>query len=160
MAEHTIALREIAEADLEAVFRQMSDPESVRMAAFTPDDPSDREAFEAHMRKVLGDPENLTRAVTRDGELVGTVASFVIAGETEVTYWIDRTAWGQGIASKALELLVGLQPARPLYARAASDNAASLRVLEKAGFIPIGTEVSYANARGAEIQETILCREG
>jgi RimJ/RimL family protein N-acetyltransferase len=45
---------------------------------------------------------------------------------------------------------------RPLYARAASDNAGSLRVLEKTGFRIIGTEVSFAPARGAEIEETIL----
>lgn len=46
---------------------------------------------------------------------------------------------------------------RPLYARAASDNVASLRVLQKAGFIVTGTEVSHAPARGTAIEETILC---
>jgi RimJ/RimL family protein N-acetyltransferase len=33
-----------------------------------------------------------------DGRLVGGIASFVIEGGTEVTYWIDRQAWGQGAA--------------------------------------------------------------
>ncbi|MFC1406950.1 MULTISPECIES: hypothetical protein [Streptacidiphilus] len=46
--------------------------------------------------------------------------------------------------------------ARPLYARAASDNAGSLAVLRRAGFAVIGTEVSYASARKAEIEETVL----
>jgi hypothetical protein len=32
----------------------------------------------------------------------------------------------------------------------------SLRVLEKAGFHPIGTEVAFAPGRAAEIEETIL----
>ena len=45
---------------------------------------------------------------------------------------------------------------RPLHARAASDNAGSLRVLRKAGFQVVGTEVAWANARGAEIEETLL----
>jgi RimJ/RimL family protein N-acetyltransferase len=45
---------------------------------------------------------------------------------------------------------------RPLHARAASDNRGSLRVLERAGFTVVGTEVSYANARGTEIEETVL----
>jgi RimJ/RimL family protein N-acetyltransferase len=45
---------------------------------------------------------------------------------------------------------------RPLYARAASDNLGSLGVLQKAGFTIIGTEISYASARDAEIEETIL----
>jgi hypothetical protein len=45
---------------------------------------------------------------------------------------------------------------RPLYARAASDNAASLRVLEKAGFRVVDTELSFAPARSVDIEEKIL----
>ena len=45
---------------------------------------------------------------------------------------------------------------RPLFARAASDNAASLRVLEKAGFPRIGVNRDSARGRGEEIEETIL----
>ena len=44
----------------------------------------------------------------------------------------------------------------PVFARAASDNVASLRVLRKAGFTPYGTDVGFANARRAEIEETLL----
>jgi RimJ/RimL family protein N-acetyltransferase len=77
-------------------------------------------------------------------------------GLTELTYWIDRPAWGRGIATQTLELLLKLVPARPLHARAASDNIASLKVLQKAGFNIIGTENSYAPARKREIEETIL----
>jgi RimJ/RimL family protein N-acetyltransferase len=96
------------------------------------------------------------RAITCDGQLVGSIASFPSGDQTEVTYWIDRPAWGRGIASEALGLLLMLVPARPLHARAASDNIASLRVLQKAGFTIIGTENSYAPARNSEIEETIL----
>ena len=45
---------------------------------------------------------------------------------------------------------------RPIHARVASDNAGSLKVLRKAGFAITGTEVSYANARNTEIEETLL----
>jgi RimJ/RimL family protein N-acetyltransferase len=154
MAE--VALRPIEDSDLDALFEQMRDPESVRMAAFTTKDPDDRAAFEIHMAKVRTSPEVTTLAVTADGRLVGTVACFVVDGDTEITYWIDRSWWGQGIASRALALFLDTVPVRPLYARAASDNVGSLRVLQKAGFVAIGTEISYANARDAEIEETIL----
>ena len=154
-----IALRPIADADLDALFDQMRDPESVWMAAFTSDDPDDRSAFDAHMATVRFAPDTTTRAVTCDGELVGTVAAFVVDGETEVTYWIDRAAWGRGIASRALELLLDLVPSRPLHARAASDNVASLRVLQKAGFEVVGTEDSFAAARKGQIEETILRKD-
>ena len=101
-------------------------------------------------------PGTTLRAITCDGQLVGSIASFVSGNQTEVTYWIGRPAWGRGIASQALELLLKLVPARPLHARAASDNIASLRVLQKAGFSIIGTENSYAPGRNRDIQETIL----
>jgi RimJ/RimL family protein N-acetyltransferase len=154
-----IALRPVQDTDLDPLFDLMRDPEGVRMAAFTPDDPDDRTAFDAHMARIRDAPGITTRAVTCDGELVGSIAAFVLDGQTEVTYWIDRAAWGRGIASRALELLLDLVPARPLYARAASDNAASLRVLQKAGFAVIGTEVSFAPARGGKIEETILRKD-
>jgi RimJ/RimL family protein N-acetyltransferase len=151
-----IALRPVATADLDAIFDQMRDPESVRMAAFTAEDPSDRRAFDAHMAKIMSSTENRLWAITSDSLLVGTVASYVSDGATEITYWIDRPHWGQGIATRALGLLLEQTPVRPIRARAASDNAGSLRVLQKSGFQPIGTEVSFAPGRAAEIEETIL----
>ena len=150
------ALRPVEMRDLDAIFEQMRDPESVRMAAFTPEDPNDRSAFDAHMAKVLSSSENRFRAIVCDSRLVGTIASYVSEGATEITYWIDRACWGQGIATRALSLLLGEISDRPIRARAASDNAGSLRVLEKAGFHPIATEVSYAPGRTAEIEETVL----
>jgi RimJ/RimL family protein N-acetyltransferase len=154
-----IAIRPVEDADLDALFDQMRDPESILMAAFTPDDPDDRSAFDAHMAKVRSSPGITHCAVTCDGRLVGSIAAFVVEGETEVTYWIDRAAWGRGIASQALQLLMDLVPDRPMHARAASDNAGSLRVLEKAGFTVIGTEISFAPGRNGNIEETILRRD-
>src|SRR5436190_16572910 len=151
-----LALRPVEVGDLDAIFEQMRDPESVRMAAFTAEDPNDRSAFDAHMAKILSSSEATNRAIIRDSRLVGTIASFVLEGATEVTYWIDRSCWGQGIATRALRLLLEEIPVRPIRARAASDNAGSLRVIEKAGFHPIGTEVAFAAGRAAEIEETIL----
>lgn len=154
-----VGLRSVEDGDLDAIFDQMRDPEGVWMAAFTADDPSDRAAFDAHMAMVRSSPGIWLRAVTWDGQLVGTIAAFVADGDTEVTYWIDRAWWGRGIASRALALLLDQVTTRPLHARAASDNAASLRVLRKSGFAAIGTEVSFARARGGEIEETILRKD-
>ncbi len=151
-----VALRPVQDEDLGALFDQMRDPESVSMAAFTAPDPDDRNAFDAHMAKVRASPDITLRAVLCDGRLAGSIASFASEGQTEVTYWIDRALWGKGIATRALALLLELVPARPLYARAASDNAGSLRVLQKSGFRAVGTEKSFAAGRDQEIEETIL----
>jgi RimJ/RimL family protein N-acetyltransferase len=151
-----VALRPLEDGDLDGLFDQMRDPESVRMAAFTAKDPGDREAFDAHMSRVRNNPEVVLLAVTREGRLVGSIGSYLDDGHTEITYWIDRSVWGQGVASQALALFLEMTAVRPLYARAASDNVASLRVLRNAGFTIVDTEVSYANARGADIEETVL----
>lgn len=151
-----VALRLIDDSDLDALFELMRDPESVRMAAFTAKNPDDRTAFDVHMAKIRALPEATNRAVTVDGRLVGSIASFVVDGNTEVTYWIDRSFWGQGIAGRALALLLESVRVRPLFARAASDNVRSLRVLQRAGFAVIGTEIAFANGRNKEIEETIL----
>jgi RimJ/RimL family protein N-acetyltransferase len=151
-----LELRPVKPEDLDAIFEQMRDPESVRMAAFTAQDPDDRAAFDAHMAKIMASSENMLQAIICDSQLVGTVGSYVSEGATEVTYWVNRSYWGRGIATRALGLLLEKISVRPIRARAASDNAASLKVLHKTGFQPIGTEMSFAPGRATEIQETIL----
>jgi len=151
-----VTLRPLEVSDLDTVFDQMRDPESVRMAAFTAEDPDDRRAFDAHMARIMAAPETTNRAIICDSALVGTIASWTSEGTTEITYWIDREFWGHGVATQALRLLLEEIPTRPLRARVASDNAGSLRVLQKAGFRLIGTEVSFAQGRGGETEETIL----
>jgi RimJ/RimL family protein N-acetyltransferase len=154
--EPRVRLRPVHASDLDALFRQMSDPESVRMAAFTAEDPADRQRFDAHVAKILATRENTMLVVTWGEDVVGSIGSFLADGRTEVTYWIDRAFWGRGIATRALALHLEEVETRPVYAAAASDNVASLRVLEKNGFRPIGTDVAFAPARGGEIEETIL----
>lgn len=151
-----VALRSVEEGDLDTLYELMRDPESVRMAAFVARDPDDREAFDRHMAKLRTSPDLIVRAVTGDGRFLGTIGRFFVESDAEITYWIDRAVWGQGIASRALALFLEMVEVRPLYARAASDNLGSLRVLEKAGFSVVGTEVAYAAARGGEIEETVL----
>jgi RimJ/RimL family protein N-acetyltransferase len=85
-----------------------------------------------------------------------SIGYFRIDNQPEVTYWVDRTQWGKGIASAALQILLAENAERPLYARAASDNVGSLRVLEKAGFRRVAVKRDFAPGRGEEIEETIL----
>ncbi|MFJ8466765.1 GNAT family N-acetyltransferase [Streptomyces swartbergensis] len=150
-----VELRQVHDSDLPVFFRQMNDPEALHMAAFTPEEPADRDAFDAHWAKIRSS-DAVVRTVLADGDVVGSAAVYGEPGEREVTYWVDRAYWGKGIATAALRALVTEVPERPLYARAASDNAGSLRVLEKCGFRAVATASGFANARGAEIAETVL----
>lgn len=155
-AGDAISLRPVTEADLDAIFAQMRDPESVRMAAFVARDPDDRALFDQHMHRLLADPAIVVLAIVHEGELVGTVGAFVLDGQREITYWVDRAWWGRGVATRALTLLLEIVTDRPVHARVAADNIGSRRVLEKAGFRVIDTEVAFANAREAEIEELVL----
>ncbi|MFG2349103.1 GNAT family N-acetyltransferase [Streptomyces phaeochromogenes] len=154
-----VVLRAVHDSDLPVFFRQMMDPESVRMAAFTAKDPTDRDAFDAHWKRIRSSPD-VNRTVLVDGDVVGSVAVYGPPDEREVTYWIDRAYWGRGIATGALRALLAAVPERPLTARAAADNAGSLRVLQKCGFRVSGQDRGFANARGEEIDEVVLTLEG
>ncbi|MEV1083096.1 GNAT family N-acetyltransferase [Streptomyces sp. NPDC050211] len=155
-----VELREIHDSDLPVFYRQMMDPEAVWMAAFTAKDPADRDAFDAHWKRIRSLAGVVQRTVLADGDVVGHVAVFGEPGEREVTYWIDRAYWGRGIATAALRVLLTQAPERPLYARAAADNAGSVRVLARCGFRLTGRERGFANARGEEIDEVVLTLEG
>lgn len=150
-----IALREVHDSDLPVFFRQMNDPEAVRMAAFTARDPSDWEAFAVHWAKIRASGD-VVRTILGDGDVVGSTAVYGEPGEREVTYWVDRAYWGQGVATAALRALLAEVPDRPLYARAAADNAGSRRVLEKCGFVTSAWARGFARARGEEIDEVVL----
>ena len=151
-----LTLREIRDEDLPLLFEQWADPVAAHMAAFTPPDHMERDAFERRWSRLRADDTVLTRVVVADDEVAGTIGSWGDPGEREVTYWIGRTHWGRGIASAALAAFLAVERSRPLHARVAADNVASRRVLEKCGFRVIATERGVAAARSAEIEELVL----
>lgn len=151
-----LQLREVAAGDLPVFFEHQRDPLGVHMAAFTAKDPDDRTAFDAHWHRLRDDPTILMRTIEVDGQPAGHVSSYVGDVGLEVTYWLGREYWGRGIASAALQAFLLVQTHRPLRGRAAADNAASLRVLERCGFARVGQARGFANARQAEIDEILL----
>jgi RimJ/RimL family protein N-acetyltransferase len=151
-----VTLRPTREGDLPTFFQQGLDPEATRMAAFTPKSHADREAFLAHWRDLLGSPSVVGRTVLVEGEVAGYVVQFELFGHPSIAYWFGRDFWGRGIATQALRAFLREATTRPLYARVAKDNARSVRVLEKCGFVNVGSDRGYANARGHEVEEFIF----
>lgn len=151
-----IVLRDVTDDDLPIFFEQQLDPDANYMAAFTTKDPTDRDAFAAHWARIRADKTIINQTVLCDGQVAGSVASFEDFGQLEVTYWLGREFWGQGIATRALTAFLAYQTTRPIYAHAAKDNLASLRVLQKCGFVITGEDKGFANARGQEIEEYML----
>lgn len=104
----------------------------------------------------MGDETITKKTILFQAQVLGHIASFVRFGKPEISYWIGNQYWGKGLATRALKAFLGCVQVRPLYARAARDNAASIRVLEKCGFTIIGYDKAFANARDEETEEAIL----
>lgn len=150
-----IVLRDVIDEDLPVFFAQQLDADANRIAAFTSKDPADKAAFMAHWARIRNNSGS-TKTVVVNGQVAGHILHFDEAGHPEVSYWLGKRYWGQGIATRALTVLLGQVRERPLYARAVKDNVASIRVLQKCGFIIVAEDKGFANARGAEVEEYIL----
>jgi RimJ/RimL family protein N-acetyltransferase len=149
-------LRAVTDSDLPIFFEQQRDPEANYMAAFTAANPSDRAAFDAHWARIRANEANIVQTIVWNGQVAGNLMHFEMFGRPQVAYWLGREFWGRGLATRALAAFLEELPVRPLYAQAAADNAASIRVLQKCGFEITGRERDFANARGQEIEEVIL----
>jgi [ribosomal protein S5]-alanine N-acetyltransferase len=82
-------------------------------------------------------------AIEVDGEAVGAIGYIpgtdIERYSAEIGYWLGRKHWGRGIATDALrtltEHLFREENLLRLFAVPFADNAASARVLEKAGYV-------------------------
>ena len=137
-----ILLRDVVADDLPIFYEQQLDPEANYMAAFTAKDPTDREAFMRRWQKILNDKSITSKTIISGGQVAGSVSSYrneEMEG-LEVTYWLGKSYWSQGIATQALTAFLDIVQVRPTFARVAKDNPASRRALEKCGFTVCGEE--------------------
>ena len=95
----------------------------------------DRDAFDAHWERVLADPSLYKKTIVFEGQVAGNIGSWAQDGRRLVGYWVGKEFWGKGLATQALTELIDELETRPLYAYVANTNIASIRVLEKCGFV-------------------------
>lgn len=153
----SVVIRDAALKDVPAFYRMHADPKANKAGDFTPRSKPD---FYAHWRKVLGNRLNLKKTIVADGKVAGYVVSFYRTGtgqpkKREIGYWIAREYWGRGLATEGLRLLLREHKLRPLYARAAMTNPASLKVALKCGFKKWKKD-SYRNEAGRTVEESVL----
>ena len=88
-----------------------------------------RDAFDAWITRERTASEVATYVVTENGGFAGTAALFSVEGDREVTYWIARHAWGRGVATEALRILVsreaGASPCSPAWPRTTRPRSLS-----------------------------------
>ncbi len=147
-----ISLRDVRESDLPVFFEQQLDPDATRMASFPA---RSRDEFMAHWAKSLSDNTAILKTVVVNGDVAGNIVAWEQPGEPKVGYWLGKEYWGRGIASEALSQFLMHVTVRPLFARVAKQNIASIRVLQKCGFTMQG-EDTFAAVDGGVGEEFIL----
>jgi RimJ/RimL family protein N-acetyltransferase len=79
-------------------------------------------------------------------------------------YWIGQPYWGRGYMTEAVRALAravfGRGPHDAIFSGAFTDNVASLRVQEKAGFVRDGDTMLHARPRGATFPTLTRCSPG
>ena len=129
-----VRIRNVERDDLPQMYQMQLDPEANRFAVTVP---RSAEAFDAHWADILRDQRITAKAILLGGVLAGSVSCFQRDSRAIVGYWITREHWGKGdrhpvsvAAAPLLEVAT-----RPLHAIVATSNGASLRVLQKCGFV-------------------------
>jgi RimJ/RimL family protein N-acetyltransferase len=129
--------------DAESVVRHANNIKVARQLRDRFPHPYTRANASAFLKAATTSPEPSNLAIDVDGEAIGAIG--YVAGidverfSAEIGYWIGESHWGRGIASEALVLVTAhvfetLNMLR-LFALPFADNAGSIRVLEKAGYV-------------------------
>jgi RimJ/RimL family protein N-acetyltransferase len=147
-----ISLRDVQDSDLAIFFEQQLDPDATRMASFPA---RSRDEFMAHWAKIKPDETTILKTIVVNGKVAGNLVRWEQSGEPRIGYWLGKEYWGQGIASEALSQFLVHVKVRPLYARVAKQNVASIRVLQKCGFAMYG-EDTFTGSDGEVGEEFIL----
>ena len=102
-------------------------------------------------------------AIDVKGEAVGGIGielhSDVERVSAEIGYWLGQPFWGRGIATEALKAVTAEAFKRfditRLYAVPFADHAASVRVLEKAGYVREG-HLRQSAIKNGQIRDQLL----
>jgi RimJ/RimL family protein N-acetyltransferase len=148
------ALRPWRDSDLEQIVAACQDPEIPRWTRVpSPYGEYDARAYLLQRHDLLAGGAAAPFAIVEaadDTRLLGSIALMDINwdhGRGEVGYWLAREARGQGHVTRAVELICAFGFERLRLARiallAATQNRASQRVAERAGFTREGVLRSY-----------------
>jgi [ribosomal protein S5]-alanine N-acetyltransferase len=144
-----LILRKMAPSDAEAVFAYASDPEVTRYVIWeTHRSIEDSRAFlelESSKRESGGEPE-WGIVYKGDHRFIGTcgiVSWDPDHARAELGYVLSRDYWGRGLMAEAVRAVISFCFQRMnlhrIEARCTAENAASARVMEKAGMTHEGT---------------------
>jgi len=155
-ALNMVALRPLQQGDYGPLFAFHNDKEALFLAGAGK--PFEDEAEVKTHFDTVQQKGALVRAILFEDRIAGYAASFMRFDKQEISYWLGRDYWGQGIASRAVGLWLTEFPPTEigLFARVVDGNPASARVLVKNGFTAAGRDRFFSDIRGAEVEETLF----
>ena len=143
LAGERCSVRSWRGSDLESIVRNANNPKVAMQLRDRFPHPYTRADGLAFLRHMTGPEPQTNFAIDVDGEAAGAIG-FVRGADVErfsaeIGYWLGEAYWGRGIVTEALVLLTahGFSAFNILrfFALPFADNAASARVLEKAGYV-------------------------
>jgi [ribosomal protein S5]-alanine N-acetyltransferase len=152
-----LRLREFTHADFDWLHPISSDPTVTRYTGWGPNEPQDTRAFLDEASRSRHGPDVFSWAVTlADGTGIGSAGVEVTSREhrrASFGYVLDPRHWGRGYATEVAKGLVAFAhttlEAHRVEATCDPDNAASGRVLEKAGLRLEGRLRGHLLVRGS-----------
>jgi RimJ/RimL family protein N-acetyltransferase len=133
-------------SDAESVVLHANNPNVARQLRDRFPHPYTRAHALAFLKSALAADRPTNYCIDVKGEAVGGIG-FVCGTDVErfsaeIGYWLGEAYWGQGIVTEALALVTahafGTFNVLRLFALPFADNAASIRVLEKSGYVREG----------------------
>lgn len=159
-------LRPWSRDDLESLLEHANNPAVSRAMTDRFPYPYTRADAQAWITFATGLGQLTNLAIERDGKAVGGIG--IIEGKeerrirAEIGYWLGEAHWNQGVATEAVSALASHLLLRPWLARLEanvySNNPASARVLEKAGFTLESTQTHGAFKHGELLDVLVYVR--
>lgn len=157
-------LRRWQAGDVEALIRHANNRNIWRNVRDRFPHPYTREAAEDWLRFTAEHPHDPNYAIAVAGEAVGGIG--LVLGQdidrrsAEIGYWLSEQYWGQGIATEAVRALseqgFTTYGMCRIWANVFEWNPASMRVLEKAGFVREGLLRQAATKDGQTIDVVLF----
>ncbi|UOX84630.1 GNAT family N-acetyltransferase [Amycolatopsis sp. FBCC-B4732] len=148
-----LTLRQLVEADREAVVKVFSDPEMSRFFAADFSDPASASAMVDRRLTYRGPAGQGHWAIERDGEVIGVAhlrpSSELPGGVPELGYYVASAHAGQGLATEAAQAVLdhglGVLGLPAIWALVHEHNAASRKVAARLGFLDVGSGIHYGD---------------